>query len=238
MKKTFAVSAFLLVTVSALLAQTQASSAKADSPEAIARATFEAHGGAKLREIRTLVIRGSVEVTASSFQQAIAGGFSTIIAGDKYILDIQTPFQSIKQVYDGQNTVSSFPGITLPPVTSLGFPMLRRYGEDGVRVGPLPDSKKKQKGFRLTAPDGFFSDFIIDEKTNLIKSFESAYEIGGRTFTTSATVDRNRVIDGVTIPERYSQRFDLGQFVAYSDFKAKEILINSKIDEAVFSPGR
>ncbi|MCV4655470.1 hypothetical protein OFM13_29475, partial [Escherichia coli] len=91
---------------------------------------FEAHGGDKLRTIRTLVIRGSVDVTSSAFQQAIAGGFSTVIAGEKYILDIQTPFQSIKQVFDGQNTVSSFPGITLPPVTSLGFPMLMRFGEN------------------------------------------------------------------------------------------------------------
>ncbi|MER3632739.1 MAG: hypothetical protein C4325_11775 [Blastocatellia bacterium] len=240
MKRLFFVWALLFtaISVSAVGAQNAASSLRQDSPEALARAAFEAHGGSKLREIRTLVIRGSVDVTASTFQQAIAGGFSTIISGDKYILDIQTPFQSIKQIYDGRNTVSSIPGIILPPVTSLGFPMLRRLGEDGVRVGPLPEGKKRQKGFRLTAPDGFYTDFIIDEKTSLIKSFESAYEIGGRTLTTSAVVDRNRVVDGIAIPEKYSQRFDLGQFVAYSDFKAKEILINPKIDESVFLSSR
>jgi len=230
--------AFLVFGSISTLGQNTSTIAKGDAPEALAKAAFEAHGGDKLRTIRTLVIRGSVDVTSSAFQQAIAGGFSTVIAGEKYILDIQTPFQSIKQVFDGQNTVSSFPGITLPPVTSLGFPMLMRFGENGVRISPLPETKKKQKGFRMTGPDGFFTDFIIDEKTNLIKSFDSAYEIGGRTFTTAATVDKNRVIDGIIIPEKYSQRFDLGQFVAYSDFKAKEILINSKIDESVFSPGR
>lgn len=229
---------FCLSFTGVALAQNTGRSSLAETPEAIAKAAFEAHGGEKLKGIRTLVIRGSVDVTSSAFQQAIAGGFSTVIAGEKYILDIQTPFQSLKQVYDGQNTVSSFPGITLPPVTSLGFPMLLRYGENGVKVGPLPDSKKRQKGFRMTAPDGFFTDFYLDEKTNLIKAFESAYEISGRTFTTAATIDKNRIVEGVVVPEKYSQRFDLGQFVAYSDFKAKEILINSKIDESVFSAGR
>ena len=219
-----------------LLAQTGASAkpASADA-EATARAAFQAHGGDKLRRLKTLVVRGSVDVTSSAFPQAIAGGFSTVISGNKYILDIQTPFQSLKQVFDGENTVSSLPGITLPPVTSLGFPMLPRLGETGYVVAALPEGKRKQRGFRLTAPDGFYTDFYVDEKTNLIKGYESAYEIRGRNFTTSIEVDKNRVVDGLTIPERYAQRFDLGGLTAYSSFKAKEILVNTEIDGAVFS---
>lgn len=211
---------------------------KPTEAEAVARAAFDAHGGEKLRKLRTLVIRGSVDVTSSAFPQAIAGGFSTVISGNKYILDIQTPFQSLKQVFDGDNTISSIPGITLPPVTSLGFPMLPRLGETGYVVSQLPEAKKKQRGFRLTAPDGFFTDFYIDEKTNLIKGYESAYEIRGRNFTTSIEVDKNRVVDGLTIPEKYAQRFDLGGLTAYSSFKAKEILVNSTIDDAIFAAGK
>lgn len=206
--------------------------------ESLAKAAFEAHGGDKLKKLKTLVIRGSVNVTSSAFPQAIAGGFSTVISGVKYILDIQTPFQSLKQVFDGEYTKSSLPGITLPPVTSLGFPMLPHLGENGYAVTPLSDAKKKGKGFRITAPDGFFSDFLIDENTKLIKAYESSYEFNGRTFTTSVEVDKNSIVDGLTIPERYSQRFDLGGLTAYSSFKAKEILVNSPIDDAVFSAGK
>ncbi len=197
-----------------------------------AKTAFDAHGGAKLKSIRTLVIKGGVDVTVQT--QSLPGAFSTVIAGEKYILDIQTAFQSIKQTFDGTNTVSSMNGITLPPVTSLGFPLLPRFGDDGYVVSPVPVGKRKEKGFRLTAPDGFYTDFYLDEKTGLISSYESAYEMNGRTFTTSIVIDKYRIVDGITVPERYSQRFDLGPITAYANFKAKDILINSKIDDAVF----
>lgn len=200
---------------------------------AIARAAFDAHGGEKLKKIKTLVIKGSVDVSVQA--QSLPGGFSTVIAGEKYVLDIQTAFQSIKQTFDGTNTVSSINGFTLPPVTSLGFPLLPRLGDAGFVVSALPDGKRKAKGFRITAPDGFYTDFLLDEKTSLIKSYESAYEVRGRTVTTSVEVDKYRLIDGISVPEKYSQRFDLGQITAYASFKAKDILINSPIDDSVFS---
>ena len=236
MKNAFAAALVAILVASSAIAQTsgQAAMLAVTESEAIAKAAFQAHGGEKLKKLKTLVIRGSVDVTSSAFQQAIAGGFSTVISGNKYILDIQTPFQSLKQVCDGENTVSSLSGITLPPVTSLGFPMLPRLGETGYVVSALPDARKKQHGFRLTAPDGFYTDFYIDRKTDLIEGYESAYEIRGRNFTTSVEVDKNRVVEGLTIPEKYSQRFDLGGLTAYSSFKAKEILVNSQIDNSVF----
>ena len=238
--------AAIFIAVSLVLpvaSQSNGPAAKGSAPasadaEAIAKAAFQAHGGEKLKSMKSLVVRGSVDVTSSAFNQAIAGGFSTVISGKKYILDIQTPFQSLKQVFDGENTVSSIPGITLPPVTSLGFPMLPRLGDTGYVVSALPEGKKKQRGFRLAAPDGFYTDFYIDEKTNLIKGYESAYEIRGRNFTTAIEIDKNRVVEGITIPERYAQRFDLGGMTAYSSFKAKEILVNSAIDDAVFAAGK
>lgn len=196
-----------------------------------AKAAYLAHGGDKLKAIKTLVIKGSVDVSVQN--NVLPGGFSTVISGDKYMLDIQTAFQSIKQTYDGDHTISSLPGMTLPPVTTLGFPLLIKYGDKGYAVSALPDGKKGY-GFRLTAPDGFYTDFWVDEKTNLIKKYESAYEMNGRTFTTSIEVDKLRVAEGITVPEKYSQRFDLGQITAYANFKAKDILFNSPIDDAVF----
>lgn len=235
MMKAIVLLTLLILGGSTLIAQVGAASPSANAladPAASAKQTFEAHGGSRLKGIKTLVIKGGVDVTVQS--QAIPGGFSTVISGDKYVLDIQTAFQSIKQTFDGTNTVSSLNGITLPPVTSLGFPLLPRLGDEGYVVSQVA-GKKKGKGFRLTAPDGFYTDFYVNEKTGLISSYESAYEMNGRTFTTSIEVDAYKIVDGISVPERYSQRFDLGPITAYASFKAKEILINSKIEDSVFS---
>ena len=201
----------------------------------LAKATYAAHGGEKLHAMKTLVVRGSVDITSSAFNQAIAGAFSMAFAGDKYRVELATPFQSFKQSYDGEQTHSTMQaGFALPPLNRLGFPLLQRLGEKDFVVSKLPDAAKKKTGFRITAPDGLFTDFYVDEKTNQVKSFESQYDFNGRSFTTSVVVDKYRTVEGVIIPEKYSQRFDLGGLVVYSDFKAKDILINSELAEDVF----
>ena len=201
----------------------------------LAKATFAAHGGDKLKAVKTMVIKGSVDVTSPAIPQAIPGGFSLAFAGDKYRVEISTPVQSLKQSYDGEQTYTSSPVGALPPLNRLGFPLLQRLGDDGFVVSSLPPVSKKKQGFRITAPDGFFTDFFIDEKTKQIKSYESMYELQGRTFTTSVDVGKYREIEGVLIPEKYSQRFDFGQIVVYGDFKAKDIVLNTQLAPEVFS---
>jgi hypothetical protein len=203
-----------------------------------AKAAFNAHGGDKLKRMKTLIIRGSVDVTTSAITQSIPATFSTVIAGEKYMIDIQNPFQPLKQVFDGVQTQSSIRGFSLPPVTSLGFPLLPKLGDPGYVVSAIPNSGKKKKGFRMTTPDGFYTDFFLDEKTGQVKSYESSYEVNGRTITTSVEIDKYRTIDGIVIPERYAQRFDLGQMTAYANFKAKEILVNAAVEDTVFSLGK
>jgi hypothetical protein len=202
----------------------------------MSKAALAAHGGDKLKAVKTLIVRGSADITMSSLNQAIPAGFSMVIAGERYRLDIQSQFQSMKQVYDGKETFSSIPGFSLPPVNSLGFPLLPKIGDAGYVVSPLPDGTKK-RGFRMTSPDGFYTDFFLDEKTNQVKGYESKYEISGRTVTTSVEIDKYRVVDGIIVPEKYAQRFDLGQMTAYANFKAKEILINSPVADDVFTLG-
>jgi hypothetical protein len=200
----------------------------------LAKLVFEAHGGAKFRAMKTLVIKGSVDVTAMN--QALAGAFTMAFAGDKYRVELVTPIQSFKQTYDGQETHTSVQmGFSLPPLNRLGFPLLQRLGEAGYVVSKLPDSAKKKAGFRMTAPDGFFTDFYVDEKTNQVKSYESQYDFNGRTSTTSVIIDKYRTVDGIILPEKYSQRFDLGQLVIYGDFKSKDILVNSTLADDVFT---
>jgi hypothetical protein len=199
----------------------------------LAKAAQAAHGGDKLRQMRTLVIRGSLDLNV--FNQSTAATFYIAISGDKYAMEINNPFQPLKQIYDGKQTFSTMRGASLPPVTSLGFPLLPRIGDTGYVVSAVPDAKKKKKGFRVTTPDGFYTDFFVDEKTGQIKSYESSYEVGDRLVTTSVEIDEMQTVEGVVVPKKYSQRFDLGQMTAYASFKAKEILVNSELAADVFA---
>ncbi|HYJ90136.1 MAG TPA: hypothetical protein VEV84_02405 [Pyrinomonadaceae bacterium] len=201
----------------------------------LAKAAYAAHGGDKLRTLKTLVMRGSVDLTSSAFNQAIPGGFSMAFAGDKYRIEFANPFQSFKQSYDGEQTYTSVQlGFSLPPMNRLGFPLFQRLGEKGYVVSKLPPTAKGKTGFRITAPDGFFTDFYLDDKTNQIKGYESQYEFQGRTLTTSVVIDKYRIVEGITVPEKYSQRFDLGQLIVYGDFKSKDILVNTALADDVF----
>ncbi|QQS33739.1 MAG: hypothetical protein IPM50_03915 [Acidobacteriota bacterium] len=205
----------------------------AGTPAALAKNAVDAHGGSKLAEMRSLVVKGSVNL--SVFGQSTPAAFSMAISGEKYSFEINNPFQPLKQVHDGTNTFSSIQGFSLPPITSLGFPLLPRAGVDGYVVSELPEDKRKRKGFRITTPEGFFTDFFINDKTGRIRSYESSYDVMGRIVTTSVEIDDFQTVDGVIVPSRYSQRFDLGNMTAYAAFRAREILINSAIEDSVFA---
>ena len=206
---------------------------KTSSPLELALETVKIYGGDKFKNMKTLVVRGTADVSGSP-TITFPATFATIYAGEKYRLEVTNPFQPLKQVYDGEQTSSSIPNFSLPPLNRLGFPLLAKIDDKSFVISALPESAKKKVGFRVTAPEGFYTDFFIDEKTGFVKTYESSYEINGRTITTSIAIDKLREVEGVKIPEKYAQRFDMGQFTVYADFKAKEILVNSKVADDVF----
>ena len=202
----------------------------------LAKLAVEAHGGDKLRNMKTLVIIGSVDATASNIPQAIPATFVTIFAGDKYRVEIKNPLQPIKQAFDGTNTITSVGhGFTLPPFNRIGLPLLQRVGDTGFIVTSLPENKKSKKGFRVTSPEGYYTDFYLDEKTNQIKGYDSTYNVNGRTVKTSVEIDRMKVVDGVTVPDKYVQRIDLEQMTVYLAFVAKQIQVNTEVANDVFT---
>ena len=205
----------------------------ASTPIDIAKAALAAHGGEKLKKLQSFLVKGSVDV---SFQgQSLPGAFSTAFSGEKYYFEIITAVQQLKQVFDGRNTVSSIQGFELPPVTSLGFPLLPKIGDPAFVIAALPENLKKRKGFRMTTPEGFYTDFFVDEKTGQIKAYEAKWMNGNQTITTSVEIDAFITVDGIAVPQKYSQRFDLGPVTAYANFKAKEVKINSPIEDSAFS---
>ena len=207
------------------------------TPLELAKATIVAYGGDKFKSMKTLVVRGTADVSGSP-AATFPATFAMILSGDKYRLEVTNPVQPFKQTYDGQQTSSSLNGFSLPPINRLGFPLLQRVEEKDFTVSALPEKSKKKNGFRITAPEGYYTDFFIDEKTGMVKSYESEYEIRGRAITTSVQIDKVREVDGVKIPERYAQRFDLGQVTIYADFRAKEILVNSAVTDSIFAAGK
>lgn len=208
------------------------------TPLELAKATLLAHGGDKFKNAKTIVMRGSVEVTAPNSTQTLPAGFAIIMAGERYRFDISAPpILNFQQISDGQQTYSSMAGVVLPPMNRLGLPMLAKIGEQGFVVSALPEKLKKKKGFRITSPEGYYSDFIIDEKTLQVKEYESSYDFNGHTATTSVSISKYRDVDGVLLNERFSQRLDMGTITSYADFKAKDILVNSEVADDVFVMG-
>jgi hypothetical protein len=216
----------------AVVAKVDTPIAAATSPMDIAKAAIAAHGGEKFKQMKSLLVGGSVDI-AGSPTYVIPATFRFITAGDKYLFELTSPIQSLKQAYDGKQTYSS--GYELPPMTSLGFPLLVRAGDTGYVVAALPEAKKKKKGFRMTTPDGFYTDFFVDEKSGQIKGYESSYDVNGQLATTSVAIDEYQTVEGVTLPKKYSQRFDLGSMTAYANFNTKQILVNSPISDDVFT---
>lgn len=201
----------------------------------LAKATLAAHGGDKYKNVKTLIVRGSVDVTAPNSPQTLPAAFAMVFSGEKYRLEIQSMVFNFQQIFDGQNTSSSMAGVSLPPINRSGLPLLTKIGEAGYVVSDLPEKLKKKKGFRITSPEGYYSDFILDEKTGRVKEYEAAYMIGNRAVSTSVAIDKYRDVAGVFINEKFSQRLDMGQFTSYASFKAKDILIDSDVEESVFT---
>ncbi len=240
MKKVFTAFVILAACAAALVAQpsAKAKDEKNATPSAsaeIAKAALAAHGGDKLRNLKTLVVRGSVGITTSTFTQEIPATFAMVFAGEKYRFDLLNPFQPITQVSDGQTTTSNIQnGFDLPPINRLGFFMLSKIGDPQFPVTVPPAGGKKRADFRITSPEGYYTDFFTDPKTGQIKGYESSYVVNGRTVTTSVEIDRFRLVEGVLVPEKFAQRFDLGQFTAYANFKAKDITVNGEVEDGVF----
>ncbi|MCY7376683.1 MAG: hypothetical protein LH472_12050 [Pyrinomonadaceae bacterium] len=206
---------------------------KSVTPLELAKAALAAHGGDKFKNMKTLVVIGTADVSGSP-SMTFPAPFVMTYAGDKYRLEISTPFVQFKQIYDGQQTYSSAGEVSLPPINRLGLPLLPKIEEKDFTVSALPEAKKKKAGFRITSPEGFYTDFFIDEKTGQVKSYEASYEVSGRTVTTAVEIDKIREVEGVKVPERYAQRFETNGLTIYANFKAKEITVNSIINDDVF----
>jgi len=201
------------------------------SPEELARIALAAQGGDKFRQLQNMILRGSVDLFAPNSTQSIPGGFVIVTAGDKIRMEIDArPAISFKQIYDGQQSYSSIPGVELPPASKFGLSVLGRFDSPGFKVTTVPD-KKKQRGFRITDPDGNATEFYVDATTGRVMSFYIGY--AGYTFATENK--KFKEYDGVLIPISFTQRLEMPQGAFFADYKVKDVRLNQQLGEDVFT---
>jgi hypothetical protein len=200
------------------------------SPMDLARAALAAQGGEKFKTLKSMVLRGSVDLYAPNSTQSIPGGFIWVIAGDKVRLEIDDrPAISFKQIYDGERAYSSLPGVDMPPASKFGLPLLGKFDRAGYTVTALPD-KKKQRAFRISDAEGNTTDFYIDAATGRVMSFLIPY--GGYTFGTENK--KFKEIDGVLVPIEFTQRLEMPQGAFFAEYKAKDVKVNNPVGDDVF----
>jgi len=201
------------------------------TPVDLARAAFAAQGGEKFRNLKSMVLRGSVDLYAPNSTQSIPGGFAIVIAGDKARIEVDArPAVSFKMIYDGQQSYSSLPNVDMPPLTKFGMGMLVKFDQTGFAVSAIPD-KKKHRGFRITDSEGNVTDFYVDPATSRVMSFLIPY--GGYTFGTENK--KMKEMDGVLIVTSFTQRLEMPQGAFFADYNVKDIKLNQPVGDDVFA---
>jgi hypothetical protein len=203
----------------------------ATAPVEPARAALAAQGGEKFRTLKSMVLRGSVDLYPPNSTQSIPGNFVLVTAGDKLRIEIDArPAISFKQIYDGQQTYSSVPGVQLPPASKFGLMLLTRFEQPGYSVTALPD-KKKQRGFRIADSEGNTTDFYVDPATARVMTFTVGYN--GYTFGTENR--KFKEVEGVLVPYSFTQRLELPQGAFLADYSVKDVKLNQPIGDDVFA---
>ncbi len=201
------------------------------TPIELAKAAFTAQGGEKFRNVQNMMLRGSVSLYPPNSPQSIPGSFSIVTASDKLRMEIDArPIIVFKQIYDGQQSYSSMPGVEVPPLSKFGLPVLSKFDQPGYKVTALAN-KKKLRGFRIADPEGYTTDFYIDPVNGRVMEFFLTY--GGMTFGTAN--NKFKEVDGVLIPFSFSQRFELPQGPFFAEYSVKEVKLNQTLGEDAFA---
>ena len=200
------------------------------TPVELAAAALAAQGGAKFKNLKSMMLIGSADLYAPNSTSSIPGKFVIVTTGDKVRIEIDArPVFNFKQIFDGQQSYSSMPGVQMPPASKFGLPVLAKYDQPGYTVSALPD-KKKLRGFRIVDGDGNTTDFYVDLGTARVMQYLTPYN--GYTFGTENS--KFKEVDGVLIPMNFSQRLEMTQGAFFAEYKVKEVKLNQPIGDDVF----
>lgn len=200
------------------------------SPEDLARAALAAQGE-KFKQLKSVVLIGTVELYAPNSTQSLSGKFAMVLAGERMRIDVTAPLLSFQQIFDGHNSYNSLPNMPpLPPWSTFGLPVLLKFEQSGYKVSAIPDVKKK-RGFKITDPEGNATDFYVDPATGRVVSFLT--QRSGYTFAVEHT--KMKEVEGVLIPYGFSWRLEMKQGAAFAEYKVVEAKLNQAIGDDVFA---
>lgn len=200
------------------------------TPIELARAALAAQGGDKFKNLKNVWMYGDVNLYSPNSSFAQPGKFSLVTAGAKMRLDVESPAIKFKQIFDGQTSYSSMPGVQTPPADKFGLNVLKNYDQTGFTVSALPN-EKKLRGFRITDAEGNTTDFYLDPATARVVKYISPYN--GYTFGTENS--KFKEIDGVLIPFNFTQRLETAMGAFFAEYKVKEAKLNETLGDDVFS---
>ncbi len=222
-------------TTPASAAQTAAAAGKTSvitpsmTPAELARAAFAAQGGEKFRKLKNMMLIGSVDLYAPNSTQSLTGQFGMIVAGEKLRQDVQSALFSFQLIFDGEQSYSSMRGMSLPPLTKFGMPVLAKFDQPGYTVTALPD-KKKERAFRITDAEGNSTDYYVEVATGRVRRFEIPYNRMTYTFEYKGF----RELDGVLVPTNFAQKLAAPQGDFIAEFKVKEVKLNQELPADAF----
>ncbi|HXI26103.1 MAG TPA: hypothetical protein VNG71_19775 [Pyrinomonadaceae bacterium] len=249
MKYALALVVLLLFSISALAQQTDAAKSSGNgstasstippapaitdksSPAELAAAALAAQGGEKFKSLKSMWIMGDANLYAPNSSQSIPGKFSMVTVGDKIRIDINAqPVFLFKQIYDGQQSYSSIPGVSMPPANKFGLMVLTKFDQPGYTVSALPNDKKL-RGFRIVDGEGNTTDFFIDSATARVMKYLIPYN--GYMFGTENA--KFKEVDGVLVPMSFTQRLEMPQGAFFAEYKVKDVKLNTPIGNDVFA---
>jgi hypothetical protein len=201
------------------------------SPTELAAAALAAQGGDKFKNLKSMWVMGDANLYAPNSSQSLPGKFSMVTAGEKIRIDINAqPIFMFKQIYDGQQSYSSIPGVSMPPANKFGLMVLTKYDQPGYTVSALPNDKKL-RGFRIVDGEGNTTDFFVDPTNARVMKYLIPYN--GYMFGTENA--KFKEIDGVLIPMNFTQRLEMPQGAFFAEYKVKDAKLNTPIGNDVFA---
>jgi hypothetical protein len=200
------------------------------SPLDLARAALAAQGGDKFKNLKSVVLIGTVNFYAPNQTQPIPGKFVMVTVDNKIRVDSDaSPMLVFKQIFDGQRLYSSTPAVPLPPPAKFGPSVLAKFDQNGYTVTALPDDKKL-RGFRIAGSEGNGTNFHVDPATGRVVKY--VFDFGGYTFENEN--QKMKEVEGVLVAHAFTVRIETPQGAFLAEYSVKDVKLNQPVGDDVF----
>lgn len=202
----------------------------ATTPVELARAAYAAQGGEKFRDLKTLILTGTVDVYIPNSTKATPSNFVFISARERLWKDVRSATSFVRQIHDGERSYFSLRGLSVPPPGKFGLFVLSRFDQPGYTVTALPD-KDKLRGFRIADAEGNATDFQIDPATGRVVRHVVVYQ----NLNYGTEYKKWKVTDGLLVPEQFIEGIETPQGTFYGEYSVKDVKINQPVNDDVFA---